>query len=297
MSKARKFAVGIVSILPCEAEELYEQITATNALFYVGIYLLNEEDVYLYLHFKNAFERSRVCSIIKNLGIKIGRVSTYKKIDGEVMSQHGKIFEKGRPKRKKMTSRSRVVNNNTTINNNSNNTTNIYNSTQHNNINIIYVNPIGKETMEHITSNDVQEMLSECYGPDVLFRFGSKLYSLEENMNFKADMKSGYITGRVEEEGAWETHRKSEGMGMLLDNLKDKNIEAVLKYRGDIPEGHFVRFEGDMHWIYERRWSGLQEDVPVFQKYIREGFTLLSANMKDKIRRVERDSGKRVRLV
>ena len=49
-----------------------------------------------------------------------------------------------------------------------------------------------------------------------------------------------------------------------------------------------------MGWIHEHKTSGLQEDVPVYNKFVKEGFNLLTANMADKVWRIERDSGKKV---
>ena len=49
--------------------------------------------------------------------------------------------------------------------------------------------------------------------------------------------------------------------------------------------------------IHEHKWSGLQEDFPVYQRFLREGFNLLSANITDKKRRIERDTGKKLKLV
>jgi len=43
------------------------------------------------------------------------------------------------------------------------------------------VNPIGQESLEHITPEFIQELLAEHHGPDVVFRFGTKMYSLQEN--------------------------------------------------------------------------------------------------------------------
>ena len=116
-------------------------------------------------------------------------------------------------------------------------------------------------------------------------------------MNFKTDLKSGYISGRLEQDGAWETHRKNEGFGMLMDNLKDKNEQAVLKHMESLPYEDLLKFERDMGWIHEHKYSGLQEDVPVYQKFVREGFNLLTANIADKARRIERDTGKKLKLV
>jgi len=59
-------------------------------------------------------------------------------------------------------------------------------------------------------------------------------------------VKSGYISGRLEEDGSWETHRKNEGFSMLMDNLKVKNEEAVLKYLEEIPEEDIEKFKQDM---------------------------------------------------
>jgi len=84
---------------------------------------------------------------------------------------------------------------------------------------------------------------------------------------------------------------------MLLDNLKDKNEEAVCKFLESVPDEDLEKFKQDMWWIYEHKRSGLQEDFPVYQRFIREGFNLLSANIADKKRRIERDTGKKLKLV
>lgn len=51
----------------------------------------------------------------------------------------------------------------------------------------------------------IQELLAAHHGPGVVFRFGTKMYCLQENMNFKTDLRSGYVSGRIEKDGAWET--------------------------------------------------------------------------------------------
>ena len=159
------------------------------------------------------------------------------------------------------------------------------------------VNPIGEENLSHITSEFIQQILSENRGPEVVFKFGTKMYSLQENMNFKTDAKSGYISGFCADDRSWVTHRKNDGFEMLMDNLKEKNEEAVLGCLADIPVEDFEQFKCDMHWIREHKISGLQEDVPVYQNFIKDGFNLLAENIRDKKRRIERDSGKKMRLV
>ena len=73
-----------------------------------------------------------------------------------------------------------------------------------------------------------------------------------------------------------------------MDNLK--HIESL-------PYEDFEKFKLYTGWIREHKWSGLQEDVPVYQKFMREGFNLLTANIADKVRRIERDTGKKLKLV
>ena len=236
---------------------------------------------------------------LRNLDINVSNVEKNVVFSGDMISEKGNKLVHGGPRVNKRKSSSpptqeaETINNDnsTTINNNDNRTIN------NNNINVIMVNPIGMESLEHITPEFIQELLAEHHGPDVVFRFGTKMYSLQENMNFKTDVKSGFISGRTDMDDAWETRRKNEGFSMLLDNLKDKNEEAVLKYLETIPHDDLDQFKRDMWWIYEHKNSGLQEDVPVYQKFIRDGFNLLTANIADKKRRIERDTGKKLKLV
>lgn len=292
--KSRKFQIPITSILPCDAQELFTELSKKHAMVYVGVYSSDEGATAVYANFKNAVESPRITKILKSMQVEIGEITTYKNFEGDLQSEHGELFSIGRPKKKQKTPGPQTVNNidNSTTNNIDNSTT-----TNNTNINVILVNPIGMESLDHITPEFIQDLLAEHHGPDVVFRFGTKMYSLTENMNFKTDIKSGFISGRLEQDGAWETHRKQDGFSMLLDNLKDKNEQAVLKHLQDIPNEDLKKFELDMGWIREHKWSGLQEDVPVYQKFIRDGFNLLTANISDKKRRIERDTGKKMKLV
>ncbi len=291
--KGRKFSLQVSSIIPCEADGIFDELSKTHTLNYVGIYFLLEK-VYLYIHTKNTTSGNNLMKIIKSLGMDITDIKANVSFRGEMMSEKGiKLIHGGPrgPKRKNPTSRTvGTINNvNSTTINNTNNT--------NNNINFIIVNPIGNESLDHITPEFLQKLLSEHHGPDVVFKFGTKMYSLQENMNFQTDPKNGFIKGRLEQDGAWETHRKSDGFNMLMDNLKNKNEQAVLKHIESLPYEDLAKFERDMGWIHEHKTSGLMEDVPVYQKFIRDGFNLLSANIADKKRRIERDTGKKIKLV
>jgi hypothetical protein len=298
-TKARKFEVQCTSFVPPNAGDIYQALNENYDIKYVGV-CSKDGSICIYLYFENRLVYKNIVSVLQKEGFDVDadsiKVCT-QFISDEIFTESGtKPRSRGPQKNKKRKSAEKpsIVNNdNRTINNDNSTTINNNN----NNINVIIVNPIGMESTEHITPEFIQELLAEHHGPDVVFRFGTKMYSLQENMNFKTDLKSGYISGRLEQDGSWETHRKQEGFSMLLDNLKDKNEQAVLRHLETIPNEDLKKFELDMGWIREHKISGLQEDEPVYNKFIREGFNLLTANIADKKRRIERDTGKKMRLV
>ncbi len=296
---SRKFVLSVSSILPGDAEAIYSHVSKKYTLHYLNVSRSDDDDkVQLNIHFKNVVVARMVLKMMASMGIEVDEISPCKTFSGVVSSEHGTRLVHG--KRKRSVESPPTSGPHTTINNTTNNNTNnIDNSTtnHNNNINLIIVNPIGQESLEHITPEFIQELLAEQHGPDVVFRFGTKMYSLTENMNFKTDVKSGYISGRLEQDGSWETHRKNEGFSMLMDNLKEKNEEAVRQHVESIPEDDLGKFDLDMHWIREHKTSGLWEDEPVYNKFVREGFNLLTANIADKKKRIERDTGKKLKLV
>ncbi len=275
-----------------DSKIIYDIVRKKYNIVYCGIHEVDDES-YVYIHNRERMVPNVLTRLLGDT-LEIRSISKFKSLDGNTLDFTGKILKHGghkKSKKRKASDVSSITNNN--ITNNDNRVDNSIN----NNINLIIVNPIGQESLEHITPEFIQNLLAEHHGPDVVFKFGTKMYSLQENMNFKTDLKSGYISGRLEQDGAWETHRKNDGFGMLMDNLKDKNEQAVLKHMESLPYDDLLKFERDMGWIHEHKYSGLQEDVPVYNKFVKEGFNLLTANMADKVRRMERDGGKKVKLV
>ena len=283
------------------SQTIFDTVSTKYDIVYCGIHMIGE-DVYVYLHHQNRMSHKNLRKLLEGF-LKISEISNFASLDGTILEYTGKILKHGGHKKsKKRKAEEDAIGTTKNVTNNISNISNITNNdnsvtTNNNNINVIIVNPIGQESLEHITPEFIQELLAEHHGPDVVFRFGTKMYSLQENMNFKTDLKSGYISGRVEHDGAWETHRKNDGFYMLMDNLKDKNEQAVLQHLEEIPDEDLEKFKLDMGWIREHKISGLQEDEPVYNKFIREGFNLLTANIADKVRRIERDTGKKLKLV
>ena len=277
-----------------DAKTITDTLSPKYHVIYCGIHSIGDK-IFIYLHHKERMSYKIIRFLLGQI-LDITDISKFSYYEGDVIDSSGEMVKHGGHNKSNKRKLGQVdVTNNITNHNTTNNDNSVTNN--NNNINLIFVNPIGQESLEHITPEFIQGLLAEHHGPDVVFKFGTKMYSLQENMNFKTDLKSGYISGRIEKDGAWETHRKTEGFSMLMDNLKDKNEQAVLKHLEDIPDEDLDKFKLDMGWIREHRWSGLQEDVPVYQKFVKEGFNLLTANMADKVRRIERDSGKKVKLV
>ena len=299
--KARRFLVDIDTCTPPDANDLVDRLSAKYAsITYTGVCTKNGK-IYIYLQFENRVVQEKLVQSLVQMGVIVNSIIANSIwTSGEIISTYGEMPKMGRiPKKRKHvdqtpSSPQTIINNINNINNSVDNSTT--NNTT-NNVKIVIVNPIGMESLDHISPEFIQNLLAEHNGPDVVFKFGTKMYSNEENMNFKTNTNSGFISGRLEQDGAWETHRKSDGFYMLMDNLKSKNEEAVLKHMASLPYEDLLKFERAMGWIHEHKTSGLQEDVPVYNKFVNQGFNLLTANIQDKKRRIERDCGKKLRLV
>ena len=306
MAFRSKLRVDVKEATTASIDSIFEKLQENYDITYCGLHEV-DNGICIFIQNKNKMSPNVVAKLLVET-VPILSIEPYTEVSGNVITKIGEIKKRGGVCGKRKSYKKRITkssdqgasnitnNNNNTTNNNI--TNNIDNSTNNNNnINFIFVNPIGQESLDHITPEFIQQLLSEHHGPEVVFEFGTKMYSLQENMNFKSDIKSGYISGRTDMDGAWETRRKNDGFKLLMDNLKDKNEEAVLKYLEDIPDDDLEKFKQDMGWIREHKISRLQEHAPVYNKFVRDGFNLLTANIADRIRRIERDCGKRVKLV
>ncbi|CAN0049916.1 unnamed protein product [Pylaiella littoralis] len=102
----------------------------------------------------------------------------------------------------------------------------------------VFVHPLGKESLQHITSKFIADLLKTLPGVDVFYKFGLKLYSLEQNVSFRArkgDKKVSWCCSR----NGWITVRKEEAYYIrvrstkyifddILQILVDKTQEAVV---------------------------------------------------------------------
>ena len=146
--KSRKFRLEVSSILPCDAEGIFDELCKTHSLHYIGIYSIRDT-IFLCIHTKHSVSGNNILKIIANLGISIVSIERVHLFSGDMISEKGdKLVHGGsRVNKRKATPPTQEAEtiNNTTINNNDNRTIN------NNNINLIMVNPIGTVSYTHLT--------------------------------------------------------------------------------------------------------------------------------------------------
>ncbi|CAM9214417.1 unnamed protein product [Pylaiella littoralis] len=254
-----------------DCETLDHIIKSKYNILYCGIHCV-ADDIYVFIHNRERMASSVLTKLLFDT-LDILEFTKFSFLEGQIVDSAGTVPKHGgsrdHAKRKRAEKSSTI--------------------------NLICVNPIGQESLDGITPGFIKDLLAGHHGPEVVFKFGTKMYSLPQNMNFKTDAKSGFVSGRVSDDKAWVTHRKNEGFLMLLKNLKDKNEEAVQKYVDVIPAEDIDDFNRDMSYI--SKIGELQENEPLCSKFIRDGFNALAANFADKAKRVERKTGTKLRLV
>ncbi|CAB1106780.1 unnamed protein product [Ectocarpus sp. CCAP 1310/34] len=90
----------------------------------------------------------------------------------------------------------------------------------------VFVHPLGKESLQHATSDFIADLLRPLPGIDVFNKFGLKLYSLHQNINFR--VRKGDKNARVccSRKG-WITVPREEAYDEILQILVKKTREAV----------------------------------------------------------------------
>lgn len=191
--------------------------------------------------------------------------------------------------------------NNGTINNNNttNNVTNHNNTIQYINVNI---NPVGHETLEHITPEFIQNLLAECHGVNVVFKFGEEMYSVKENINFRSGSRDGNINmiSRHPDGSVSENFMKNaEAHNIMFCNLMDKNEEAVEKCKGqlEIPLKDLNMFAENMSCIRNIKESDVEAEERAFRKFRGQGMRCLIKNSMHGLKELQERKGKKIKLV
>lgn len=197
------------------------------------------------LHFAISFHDDKVCFHLQNTGLwsrgnitKLTQlfegymdtpdISSYSTIEGELQ-------EEWRSKRKREigTSGTSVTADSSTV----------------------FVNPLGEESLQHIPREYVVDLLKQTLNIGVFFKFGLKLYSLSQNVNFRTRTRKYYKYVRVRIKDEWITVSKNEAYDEILFMLVEKTREAVEMYKDSIPAFDLDHFKLFLPVVLENRDS------------------------------------------
>ena len=306
-----KFRILLKNSTEYTPQIIFSIVNVKYNLLYCG---LHEEESNFYFVLQNKTKMSS--NVLKKLltGLDIEDIYPYENLTGTVIQSEGKFIKRSR--RDNPVCRSSTINNNTTNNGTMNIDNSVDNSvvndnsvTNNNQINVIniHLNPIGSESMDHITPEFIQRILREYNDESVrgVFAFGNELYSLKENVNFSDTDKDGtvkaYCGERQGDKLKYEKLPTLSARDDLINNLVDKNEAAVNKYRGDIEvsDKDMNTFTRNIGYIRSRGGKVDAEDskwVTDTRRIMKCIMVKAQEDMKE-YRNAQQHRGKRVRLV
>ena len=98
--KGRKYWVKVSSVLPSDAEGMFEFISRKHGIHYLGIFE-DECTIYIGVHLKNVLLVKKLVDIISSMDIVVESIAPTTKFVGNVFSEHGKKFVNGGARAKK----------------------------------------------------------------------------------------------------------------------------------------------------------------------------------------------------
>jgi len=284
MSKlCRKHLIYIQCFRIPTSKIIYDVLSISYDIKYVGVYLKNDR-LCVYVQSINRLKQKNIFGKLSHLELDLESIETFISFEGEIKNEYGtKPAESKFKKQQPITSITNITNNINNINN----------------INVIMVNPVGQETLNHITPDYIQKLLGNVdQDANVVFQFGSKLYSVPENMNFKSSLKVGYVKALLPgNQRAWVTSPKNDAFDNIVENLTEKNVKAVELYGHDVPKEQLEKFHRDIGWITEFKQSYDPEERTRYKRFRDQGLNTLSENISDKKRRIERDNNQLLKLL
>lgn len=160
----------------------------------------------------------------------------------------------------------------------------------------VFVHPLGEESLEHVTSEFIKDLLETLPGPDVFYKFGLKLYSLQQNMNFRARKGDKNVRVCCSRNG-WVTVPKEEAYDEILQILTEKTQECVGASRGVIPPYYISHFEMHADSILAYKNSALPEQRKLYLKNRNKLLNRIAVSVTDNLSRLSLWGGKKRKLV
>jgi len=160
----------------------------------------------------------------------------------------------------------------------------------------VFVHPLGKESLQHVTGSFVADLLRSLPGTDVFFKFGLKLYSLHQNINFRA--RKGDKNARVCcSRNGWITVPRDEAYDEILQILVEKTREAVSMFRQTIPAYYFDHFDMYSDSILAYKDSAVPEQRKLYERRRNKVLNNIAVSVTDNLRRMSGWSDKKRKLV
>ncbi|CAN0518227.1 unnamed protein product, partial [Ectocarpus sp. 12 AP-2014] len=160
----------------------------------------------------------------------------------------------------------------------------------------VFVHPLGKESLQHVTSDFIADLLRPLPGMDVFYKFGLKLYSFHQNINFRA--RKGDKNARVccRRKG-WITVPREEAYDEILQILVEKTREAVNMFRQTIPAYYSDHFDMYTDSILAYKDSALPEQRKLYERRRNKVLNNIAVSVTDNMRRMSGWSDKKRKLV
>lgn len=158
----------------------------------------------------------------------------------------------------------------------------------------IFVRPQGKECLQHITKEFVSNILKQLLNFGVFFKFGARLYALDQNVNFRARRKYKHV--RVRTPDGWVTLPKIEAYDKILDNLIHQTKRAVALHKEGIPENYIRRFDAYVKTVQDLKQSWNPECRKLYEKTRNRGLDKIAVGVNDRLKRQCAWSGETLKL-
>ena len=159
----------------------------------------------------------------------------------------------------------------------------------------IIVHSLHQESLQHITREFVADLLKQMLNIDVFFKFGLKLYSLEQNINFRA--RKGYKKVRVRCDDGWKTVPKDEAYDELIQILVERTQQAVRMFRCDIPPYYIDHFDTYANGVLDYADCSVPKYRKLYEKRRNKCLDNIAVSVNDRLSRLSSWGGKKLKLV
>lgn len=278
---SKKFKL-LISATGVTSGDIKTSLASKYDTLYCGIYS-HDENVYVYIQNKTKMAWSVLVKLVGEV-LDIKDISVYSKVEGSLICETGTIPKHGgrrvstRPRSSASTAAATIINNNdNSVNNNADQRVAI------NNFFPVALNPIGKETIDHITA----ESMASCYTIDptyngVVMNFSELLYGLNENLNIKCGSKSSTCSAFTEK--GWISQRKDFGYDAIYSNITEKSLEAMSRFKGDLTEDMIKQHEDEVDHMDRLKTSGEGGGYRDYVDHRNAGVNLVGENINNRIK-------------